>query len=254
LNNPYGAQCVNVFLAYNKDVVLGNQVSGNAIDYWETYPFKYYEKIANTEDNFPIKGDAVIWGSEVGVYGHIAICKEANVNQFTSFDQNWNVQIDGTGVCEFITHTYWGVLGWLRPYNLPQEPIGGDQNMTAKDIKGLLDASSEFEGLLDDSVGLQRLKKQVDDLPTKEDLDNLALSVINKISELSQKLETKETTDYEQIKTSLETSLDVKVNAAVTSACEAVAINTKPSESQNTVQVSIMEGLITKVKSLLGIK
>jgi hypothetical protein len=71
-------------------------------------------------------GDVVIWGTTIGQYGHIAICKEATKDSLTSFDQNWPVNVDsngnGLGVCHFQTHNYNGVLGWLRPERLPDNP------------------------------------------------------------------------------------------------------------------------------------
>ena len=131
----YGFQCVDLFKQYNKEVVGSPNVNGNAIDYWNTYP-QGYTKVPNSATNCPVAGDVIIWGKLVGQFGHIAICKVADANQFTSLDQNWYVQIDGTGTCQFITHTYYGVLGWLRPTSLieqtPAEEVITD--MTEQDL------------------------------------------------------------------------------------------------------------------------
>ena len=50
-----------------------------------------YEKIKNTPDGLPQKGDIVIWGTEIGPYGHIAVFIEGNLNTFTSFDKSSKV-------------------------------------------------------------------------------------------------------------------------------------------------------------------
>lgn len=124
----YGFQCVDIFKQFNKDVVGAPNVNGNAIDYFTTYPTDFYTKKTNTPTNFPLLGDVIIWGKTVGQYGHIAICSEATKDSFTSFDQNWPLQVDsngnGLGVCHYQAHNYNGVLGWLHPKSLPepQEP------------------------------------------------------------------------------------------------------------------------------------
>jgi len=95
-------------------------------DLWTTYLTDYFTQVANTTTNCPIKGDIVIWGTEVGVDGHVAICKDGDPNQFTSFDQNWPIG----SLCHFQAHSYIGVLGWLRkkeptvpePEPTPPEP------------------------------------------------------------------------------------------------------------------------------------
>lgn len=115
----YKFQCVDVFLQYDHDVVGGPSTRGNAIDYWTKYPTDFFDRIANNPNNFPQKGDVVIWGTGVGKNGHIAVCSSANADSFVSFDQNWPLNIDkdgnGLGVCHFQAHNYNSVLGWLRP-------------------------------------------------------------------------------------------------------------------------------------------
>ena len=69
-----------------------------------------YEKIKNTPDGLPQKGDIVIWGTEIGPYGHIAVFIEGNLNTFTSFDQNFPIG----SLCHKQSHSYKGVLGWLH--------------------------------------------------------------------------------------------------------------------------------------------
>ena len=81
----FGFQCMDNYQEYNKEVVNGPVVYGNAIDMWTRYPQAFYEKIENTPTNCPVKGDVIIWGSQIGQYGHIAICSEADPNKFISF-------------------------------------------------------------------------------------------------------------------------------------------------------------------------
>ena len=122
----YGNQCVDVFKYYNKEVVHGPEVSGNAIDYWTKYPTKFYTRIENSWFAIPKKGAVMIWQATKALpLGHIAICKVASWLTFTSFEQNWPVKgyydkwgnFIGTDVCHFQTHNYLSpkVIGWLQP-------------------------------------------------------------------------------------------------------------------------------------------
>ncbi len=109
-------QCVDLAQEYNRDVVGANQnqeLKGNAVDIWDdgNFPATLYTKIANTPTNFPNEGDIVIWNTSIGPYGHIAVCQSADVNKFTSFDQNWPSE----SYCHPVQHDYTDVIGWLRP-------------------------------------------------------------------------------------------------------------------------------------------
>jgi hypothetical protein len=111
---------VDLAQKYNRDVVGATypeqRLTGNAVDIWTGengggFPAALYTKIANTPTNFPNEGDIVIWGTKIGQYGHIAVCQSADVNKFTSFDQNWPER----SCSHSQPHDYTGVLGWLRP-------------------------------------------------------------------------------------------------------------------------------------------
>lgn len=117
--------CVDLYRQFVRESLNLPQsptVSG-AKDIWTTYLTEYFDRIENTKTNCPIKGDIVIWGSGLSVDGHVAICKDGTLMQFTSFDQNWPVG----SPCHFVPHNYNGVLGWLRvkpivpPYNCDRE-------------------------------------------------------------------------------------------------------------------------------------
>lgn len=112
-------QCVDLANLYIRDV-LGLPIIEwtNAVD----FPSKAgssYEYILNTPNGVPQNGDIIIWGKPYGKYisegktiyaGHIAIFIEGDVKKFTSFDQNEPVG----SPCHIQSHTYTGVLGWLR--------------------------------------------------------------------------------------------------------------------------------------------
>ena len=108
----YGFQCMDLYRQFVKECFGFPQspsVSG-AKDVWNTYLTEYFNRITNTIEAVPIKGDIIIWGVGAGPYGHIAVCKDGTQTEFTSFDQNWPVG----SLCHFQKHNYTNVLGWLR--------------------------------------------------------------------------------------------------------------------------------------------
>ncbi len=112
--------CVDVYRMAVKEVLGFPQspLVGSAYQIWDTYLTQYFDRIERTPTNAPIKGDFVIWGTEVGADGHTAICKDGDPNQLTSFDQNWPVG----SLAHFQPHSYWGVKGWLRKREITQPP------------------------------------------------------------------------------------------------------------------------------------
>lgn len=72
---------------------------------------KYFELIPNTPSGIPQVGDVPVFGTVVGIAGHICIATgEGNVSTFKSMDQNWN----NIKKAVYVNHTYDGILGWLR--------------------------------------------------------------------------------------------------------------------------------------------
>lgn len=109
----YGFQCVDLYRQYVKEVVDCPQSPGvtGAADIWDTYLNEYFDRIANTPEGVPIKGDILIWSKNAGGgFGHVSIASVGNTDTFTSFDQNWPVG----SLCHFQAHNYTNVLGWLR--------------------------------------------------------------------------------------------------------------------------------------------
>lgn len=73
---------------------------------------QYFIKITNTPDNVPLPGDIIVFGQQVGQYGHVSIFVSGDVNNFKSFDSNWPVG----SLPHIQDHKYTeGVLGWLHP-------------------------------------------------------------------------------------------------------------------------------------------
>lgn len=110
-------QCKILFNQYNKDVVGGKRIYGNAKDLWNVYDTAKYTKIKNTLTFVPKTGDVMIWGAwKENPYGHVAIVDSANVFWFTSFEQNWPVG----SVAHLQKHNYVSppVLGVLRPKSI----------------------------------------------------------------------------------------------------------------------------------------
>src|SRR6266702_234069 len=186
----YGDQCVDEVQFYNRDVINALALIGNAIDIWTTYPKDFYEQIANTPDNFTNPGDIIIWGTDIGKFGHIAVVKSADANSFTSLDQNWN----GHQYCEFVIHNYTSVLGWLRP-----KPIQRTPSITQSEIDAIRnDRDKNWNLYQEDEKQVSQLKQTIDNL------NQIINDRNNDITQLNAKvstLETQVTTLQQQIQT-----------------------------------------------------
>ncbi len=122
-----GVQCVDLIKMYlNKVFGLNPGAWGNAKDYYENFnnlPLKNsFDRIANTTEFVPQKGDIAVWGAGLGnTYGHISIATgEGDTSNFYSYDLNWN----GKTVHK-VQHNYNGFLGVLRPKD--QSKIGTEE-------------------------------------------------------------------------------------------------------------------------------
>lgn len=171
----YGFQCMDLYQQYNKEVVGGPHIPANASDVWNTHPHDLYDMVQNNPDNFPEKGDVVIWNNSVGAgFGHIAVCSTADTNSFVSFDQNWPVG----SVCHFQNHVYTNVIGWLHPKTPPtpepQNPIFTDQTKIPGNLLGEAEDAEiqQIRGWLADgkrdNIDLQNARKEIEQL--KKDL------------------------------------------------------------------------------------
>ena len=116
-DGSYGDQCVDLVRQYIKEVLEQPQPKGvvGAKDFWTNFESdpnlkNYFLKIPDTKEAIPQKGDIVIWGSNYGKYGHIAIINWANINQFQALSQN-----DPLGAKTILkNYSFNYVLGWFR--------------------------------------------------------------------------------------------------------------------------------------------
>ena len=137
-------QCVDwairVCRAYGLPVTVFAGI-GLAMQIWTPstqYIKDHFDFIPSTPENFPNKGDLVIFaGPPHGPYfengikkyaGHISVATGVgDKNTFQSSDQNWNRQ-----VVELVTHNYNGVYGWLRLKNITNSPTPMNPNIVRK--------------------------------------------------------------------------------------------------------------------------
>lgn len=111
-------QCVDLAVAFADWLDLPRQTNAQYYAYQiytntPAYVLTYMDKIPNTPEFVPQKGDFIVWDKAVnGTAGHIGIANGVgNVNGFQSFDQNWSAV---QRVSQIINHTYDHVLGVLR--------------------------------------------------------------------------------------------------------------------------------------------
>lgn len=136
----FGGQCMDLAHRYAIDCV-GKDLPAKpaAKDLWNV-TIDGYDKVKNTPEAVPQKGDIIIWGTEVGAYGHIAIFVEGDAMSFRSFDQNWPV---GT-VCHIQNHNYTGVLGWFHPKELVADTI----QVLKSDFERLVSNSTKYDAMV----------------------------------------------------------------------------------------------------------
>jgi uncharacterized coiled-coil protein SlyX len=139
-DGKYVGECLSIVKIYIKECFgINPPPSGtnSAYGYWTNFPNplgEVFEKIENTDTLIPEKGWIVIWKPwETNKYGHIAIIKDGNLNNFNSYDQNW-----GTKNFVEINHTYDNVVGFLKP-----KSIINDMTDEQKRILDFLNGKSE---------------------------------------------------------------------------------------------------------------
>ena len=116
-DGAYGAQCVDVFRQYCKDVLsiphTGAVVGAEELfTKYDVLPLekKYFKRI-EYDGTIPQPGDVVIFGASASnAYGHVAIILSANDKELTVFEQDGFKQ-DGAHIG---TWDYKRVLGFLR--------------------------------------------------------------------------------------------------------------------------------------------
>lgn len=104
----YGAQCMDLILAYCAK--FGWRPTGNANTLQDQTPPAGWQKIKNSATFVPEPGDIFIF--TMAPYGHTGVIISANMNSFTSIDQNWvNASINGSpaAIVNHNYNTFWGV-------------------------------------------------------------------------------------------------------------------------------------------------
>ena len=184
-DNHYGAQCVDVYRMYCKEVLdipQSPSVKG-AKNIWTTYLKEHFERISNTPLALPKQGDVIIW--DVGTYGHVGICEKATLLTVTCFEENWT-ELDGSGVSEIRRHNYNNVLGWLSPSGIISE-------MTAEEKRIINLLKGKTEGDVRQAFGcltdMPSKDKQIQTLQTKVlDLDSISGDMLKRIETLEGKI------------------------------------------------------------------
>lgn len=129
-------QCFDLANDYSVNLIGGKAFVGmSAYEIYTNFanqPSKeLYERIPNTPEFVPIKGDIMVWGQSLGKHGHVAICNgEGDTTWFNSYDQNWTGNNDPVTL---IKHNYNHVLGVLRPKD--QAKVLGGEKAKVEEIK-----------------------------------------------------------------------------------------------------------------------
>jgi len=150
----YGAQCVDVYRMYCKEVLEIPQSPGvqGAKNIWTTYLKEHFTRIKNTPTGVPKQGDVIIWGMKP--YGHVGICDSATDKTVTCFEENWTA-LNGKGVSEIRRHNYNNVLGWLSSSGIITSMTQEEKNIL-NFLKGKTEGDvREAFGCLDDNKGLK---------------------------------------------------------------------------------------------------
>lgn len=189
----YGPQCVDLVQFYNRDVIGAPRLTGNAADIWSSFPHDFYDAIPNGPDNFPSPGDIVIWNTKVGGgAGHIAICRDATKDNFTSFDQNWPTGSPS----HFQPHTYTNVFGWLHPKQAAQPATVAVPSDT---FSTLVDKATRYDAFA--AAGYPEIQTVLDKLMADQQqiaqLNKSILTLNEKISDMAKVVDADARNDYD---------------------------------------------------------
>lgn len=113
-DQAHGAQCVDLFNFYNRDVVGAPRIGvQGAAQLYAAAPGSHYDKLPAGAT--PRKGDVAVWGASWpygGGHGHVAVVLA---------DQGGNIQVltQNPGATKIASMTKSHLTGYLRPKNLP---------------------------------------------------------------------------------------------------------------------------------------
>ena len=123
-DGKYGAQCVDFFNFYLKEVFgIDKPITAFPVSYAYQLPnyvgnVAGWQAIANYYDFIPQPGDIAIWSSSnSSPAGHVAVIVAADMNRMTTIGQNENYPYDGgNNACATkVTRGYNGFWGVIRP-------------------------------------------------------------------------------------------------------------------------------------------
>lgn len=145
-DGKYGVQCFDLANHYSVNLIGGKQFLGmGAYEIYTNFDnqpaHELYERIQNTPEFIPQKGDIMVWGTGIGQYGHVAICNgEGDTTWFNSYDQNWGY---AHAPVTLVKHSYQGVLGVLRPRDQAKirglkGDVDGDGDITVSDLSAII--------------------------------------------------------------------------------------------------------------------
>lgn len=151
----YGVQCFDLANDYSVNLINGKAFVGmGAYEIYTNFnnqpAHDLYERIPNTPEFVPIKGDIMVWGTGIGQWGHVAVCTgEGDTTWFNSYDQNWGGKNEPVTL---IKHNYNAVLGVLRPKDqtkvLGTGGLKGDVNGDGKiDVSDIAKISAHIKGV-----------------------------------------------------------------------------------------------------------
>ena len=119
----YGAQCVDLFRQYNKDVLGNGRTEGVegakdlALCYNRMPKEKQFFMLLNNVYSAQ-EGDVAVWDATAkNRYGHVAIVLKADKNRLVVFEQDGFAQ-DGAKIAE---RTISGIIGYLRKWPAMQD-------------------------------------------------------------------------------------------------------------------------------------
>ena len=139
-DSVYGAQCVDLFDFYNRDVVgAPSKAFGNAYTIYGAASASYYAKHAAGSGYVPVKGDVAVWNSSApgsGGAGHVAIVLgvvSASTISILTQNRGANDGPPSAGLTvdkdmnptEIANHSTSYLTGYLHPLNLPDSGGGG---------------------------------------------------------------------------------------------------------------------------------
>lgn len=171
-DGAYGGQCMDLMHQYIVDCLgydLALFAAPTAYEAFKNANDSRFDKILNTPDGVPQKGDIIFWNTGIGSAGHVAIFIEGDTNRFTSFDQNWP-----TGsFCHVQEHTYKSVAGWLHP-----KEVKSTVAVEADKFQELVDKSTKYDNFK--AAGYASVE---DILKEKEVLNNEKNDIQNQLTQ-----------------------------------------------------------------------